>query len=65
MPVPLAGFFSGRARQLVWQKLHECRLPRTRAVDIRVLPGDGQVCDGCGEPIAQDQQIVSGIATRD
>ena len=53
------------ARQLIHQKLHEGRLPRSRAVDIWVSPGDGQVCDGCGTAIARKQQIVWGIATRD
>ena len=38
-------------RQLIHKKLHEGRLPRTRAVDIWVAPGEGQLCDGCGAPI--------------
>jgi hypothetical protein len=40
------------ARQLIRHKLLECRLPRSRAVDIWAAPGDGQICDGCAEPIA-------------
>ena len=52
-------------RQLIHKKLHEGRLPRTRAVDIWVAPGEGQLCDGCGAPISGNQQIVWGIATRD
>jgi hypothetical protein len=52
-------------RQLIRHKLLGGRLPRSRAVDVWAAPGDGQVCDGCGEPIARNQQIVWGIATRD
>ena len=52
-------------RQLVRRKLQDGRLSRSRAVDIRATPGDGQACDGCGEPIARKQQIVWAIATRD
>jgi hypothetical protein len=53
------------ARQLIRQKLREGRLPRSRAVNIWAAPGAGQACDGCGMPIAPNEQIVWGIATRD
>lgn len=52
-------------RHLVRRKLSEGRLPRTRAVDIWAVPSDGQTCDGCGEQIERNQQIVWAIATRD
>jgi hypothetical protein len=53
------------ARQLIRRRLHEGRLPRNRAAEIRAAPGDGQACDGCGAPIARNQQNERGIATRD
>ena len=53
------------ARQLIRRKLQDGRLPWHRAVDISVAPGDGQTCDGCGSPIAKNQQIVWAVATRD
>ena len=52
-------------RQLIRRRLLEGRLPRGRAVHIWAAPGDGQACDGCGTPIAPNQQIVWAIATRD
>jgi hypothetical protein len=53
------------ARESIRRKLLAGRLPRHRAVDIWAAPGDGQRCDGCGEPITKKQQIVWAIATRD
>jgi hypothetical protein len=53
------------ARELIRRKLHARRLPRSRALGIWARPGTGQACDGCGEPIAPEQQIVWGIATLD
>ena len=52
-------------RQLVPRKLLERRLPRGRASDIWALLGEGQTCDGCGEPIVAKQQAVWAIATQD
>ena len=52
-------------RQLIRRRLLEGRLPRGRALDIWAAPGEGQSCDGCGEPIAKNQQIVWGIAAKD
>ena len=52
------------AWQLIRRKLSEGRLPRSRPVDVWQAPGAGQTCDGCGEPIATNQQMVWGLATR-
>jgi hypothetical protein len=52
-------------RQLVRRKLLEGRLPKSRVIDFWDIPGDGQACDGCGEPMARNQTTRWGIAVRD
>jgi len=50
-----------RPRQLIRQKLGAGRLPRSRARDVRVVLGDGQLCDGCEQPIGPKVQVVWAI----
>jgi hypothetical protein len=51
-------------RQLIRRKLIEGRLPRSRAFDVWVLPGDGQTCDGCEKSIEDNTETARAIATR-
>ena len=52
-------------RQLIRHRLLEGRLPRGRAVDIWYASGEGQTCDGCGDPIGRNQMMTWGIASQD
>jgi len=52
------------ARQLIRSKLREGLLPRTRAVEMVVVRAAGQPCDGCGEPIAANAEMVWSVASR-
>jgi hypothetical protein len=53
-----------RVRQLIRGKLAAGRLPRGRALDVWVVPADGQLCDACGQPIERQTQVVWAIQTK-
>ena len=53
-------------RRSIRLNLHSGRLPRMQAVDICVLASRGDTCDGCGESIGANGDVVSvwSVATR-
>ena len=52
-------------RPLIRRKLLEGRLPKGQIIDFWDIPGEGQACDGCGEPMMRNQTTRWGIAVRD
>ena len=51
-------------RRLIRWKLAVGRLPRGRALDVRVVTADGQLCDACGQPIERQNQVIWAIQTK-
>ena len=54
-----------RTRRLIRSKLRGGLLPRIQAVEIVVVRAAGQLCEGCGEPVAATEEMVWNVASRD
>ena len=50
-------------QQLVRHRINERRLPLGRAVGIRTIPGDGQPCDVCEEPLRATEKTVLAMVS--
>jgi len=50
-------------RLLIRQKLQNGHLPDHSMPILFGGPGDGEVCDGCGEPVLRGHLITEGIAS--
>lgn len=50
-------------RLLIRQKLQNGRLPDHNMPKVFGGPGDGEVCDGCGEPVVSGHVVTEGIAS--
>ena len=44
-------------RDLIRQRIHDGRLPRTHLIELGHWHGFGQACDGCGSTIARNQKM--------
>jgi len=50
-------------RLLIRKKLQNGRLPDRSMPMLFGGPGDGQVCDGCGEPVVSGHVVTEGSAS--
>ena len=53
----------GLLQQLVRLRINERRLPQGRAIGLRWIAGDGQPCDGCGEPLRTNEKAVIAMVS--
>jgi len=51
-------------RILIQEKLAEGRLPHGHVSRIWSGPGNGETCDGCGEPVTKAQTLMTGLDAR-
>jgi len=52
-------------RDLIRQRIHDGRLPRTPLIELGHGHGIGKACDGCGSAIAKNQRMTVRMSADD
>jgi hypothetical protein len=52
-------------RLMIREKLADGRLPHDSIPRMWGAPGNGEICDGCGEIVTKTQMVMEGLSTKD